>query len=104
MLDSAIHHRQNETQNQRSTLVKTVRVHDMVSCSRLMQYTYGSVTLATPLIFSHQGSYNNNSLGTFRYNLIHENGKCEGLYLCGICHITYITFSGKKQGPFYILI
>jgi hypothetical protein len=29
-----------------------------------------SVTLASSLIFFHQGSYNNSSLGTFRYHLV----------------------------------
>jgi hypothetical protein len=36
-LDFAIHHRQNETRSQKSTRVKAVRVHSMVSHSRLMK-------------------------------------------------------------------
>jgi hypothetical protein len=31
---------------------------------------FRSVTLASPLIFCHQSSYNNNSPGTFRYHLM----------------------------------
>jgi hypothetical protein len=33
-----------------------------------MQQACGSMTLASPLILFHQGSYNNNSPGTFRYS------------------------------------
>jgi hypothetical protein len=37
LLDFAICRRQNETQSRKSTCVKTVRVHSMVSRGRLMQ-------------------------------------------------------------------
>jgi hypothetical protein len=37
LLNFAIHRRQDETQNQKSTRVKTMHVHSMVSCGRLMQ-------------------------------------------------------------------
>jgi hypothetical protein len=37
LFDFAIHRRQNETQSQKSTHVKTVHVHSAVSCGRLMQ-------------------------------------------------------------------
>jgi hypothetical protein len=65
LLDFAIHHRQNETQSRKSTHVKTMHVHSMVSHGRLMQYACGSVTFAPSLIFFHLGSYKNNSPGTF---------------------------------------
>jgi hypothetical protein len=61
LLDFAIHHRQNETQSQK-TRVKTMRVHSMVSHGRLMQCAFRSVTFASPLIFFQGGSYSNNSL------------------------------------------
>jgi hypothetical protein len=47
-----------------------MRVHSAVLHDRLLQYTFGSVTLASPLIFFHGGTYNNNSPGTFRYHLV----------------------------------
>jgi hypothetical protein len=65
LLNFAIHCRQNKTQSWKSTRVKTMRVHRMVSRGRLTQSACGSVTLASPLIFFHWVSYNNNSLGTF---------------------------------------
>jgi hypothetical protein len=37
LLDFAIHHRQKETQSRKSTHVKTMCVHSVVSCGRLMQ-------------------------------------------------------------------
>jgi hypothetical protein len=37
LLDFAIHCRQNKTQSRKSTHVKTMRVHSMVSRGRLMQ-------------------------------------------------------------------
>jgi hypothetical protein len=37
LLDFAIHHRQNETQSQKSSHVKTMCVHCAVSHGRLMQ-------------------------------------------------------------------
>jgi hypothetical protein len=67
LLNFAIHHKQNETQSQKSAHVKTVCVHSAVSRGRLMQQACGSVTLASPLILFHWGSYNSNSPGTFRY-------------------------------------
>jgi hypothetical protein len=51
LLDFAIHRRENETQSQKSTCVKTMCVHSMVSCGRLMQQACGSVNLTSPLIF-----------------------------------------------------
>jgi hypothetical protein len=63
----ATHRAQSETWSQKSTSVKTICVHRVASCGRLMQKYWGSVTLASPLFFFHQGSYNSNSLGTFRY-------------------------------------
>jgi hypothetical protein len=51
LLNFAIHRRQNETQSQKNTCVKTKHVHSVVSCGRLMQQTCGSVTLA-PLLSS----------------------------------------------------
>jgi hypothetical protein len=66
LLDFAIYQRQNETWSRKSTHVKTMRDHSTVSRGRLMQYACRSVTLASPLIFFHRGSYNNNSPGTSR--------------------------------------
>jgi hypothetical protein len=43
--------------------------HNVVSCGILMQYACGNVTLVSPFIFFHRDSYNNNSPGTFQYNL-----------------------------------
>jgi hypothetical protein len=37
LLDFAIHCRQNETQSRKGTYVKTVHVHSVMSCGRLMQ-------------------------------------------------------------------
>jgi hypothetical protein len=37
LLDVAVHRRQNETQSQESTCVKTMRVHSAVSHDRLLQ-------------------------------------------------------------------
>jgi hypothetical protein len=37
LLNFAIHRRQNKTRSQKSTRVKTMRVHSAVSCGRLMQ-------------------------------------------------------------------
>jgi hypothetical protein len=37
LLDFAIHHRENKTRSQKSTHVKTMRVHSAVSHGRLMQ-------------------------------------------------------------------
>jgi hypothetical protein len=37
LLNFAIHRRQNETRSQKSTHVKTMRVHSVVSCGSLMQ-------------------------------------------------------------------
>jgi hypothetical protein len=37
LLDFVIHHRQNETQSQKSICVKTVHVHSAVSRGRLMK-------------------------------------------------------------------
>jgi hypothetical protein len=37
LLDFAIHHKQNKTQSQKITRVKTTRVHSTVSRGRLMQ-------------------------------------------------------------------
>jgi hypothetical protein len=37
LLDFAIHCRQNETQSQKNTCIKTMHVHSAVSCGRLMQ-------------------------------------------------------------------
>jgi hypothetical protein len=37
LLDFAIYCRQNETQSQKNTHVKTMHVHGAVSCGRLMQ-------------------------------------------------------------------
>jgi hypothetical protein len=37
LLDFAIHRRQNETQSQKSTSVKTMSVHNTVSRGRMMQ-------------------------------------------------------------------
>jgi hypothetical protein len=37
LLDFAIHCRQNETRSRKSTCVKTMRVHSIVSRGRLMQ-------------------------------------------------------------------
>jgi hypothetical protein len=68
-LGFAIHRRQNETQSQKRTHVKTTPVHSVVSCGGLMQQAFRSVTLGSPLIFFHLGSYNN-SPGTFRYHLV----------------------------------
>jgi hypothetical protein len=47
-------------------VVKTMCVHSTVSRGRLMQQPCRSVTLASPFIFFHRGSYNNNSPGTFQ--------------------------------------
>jgi hypothetical protein len=47
-----------------------MRVHSEVSRGRLMQYAFGSVFLASPLVFFQRGSYNNNSPGTLRYKLV----------------------------------
>jgi hypothetical protein len=66
LLDFAIHRGQNETRSRKSTRVKTKPVDSMVSRDRLMQQACRSMTLASPLIFFHQGSYTNNSPGTFR--------------------------------------
>jgi hypothetical protein len=66
LLDFAIHCRQKETQSKKSTCMKTMRVHSVVSHGRLMQWACGSVTLASRMIFFHRGSYNNSTLGTFR--------------------------------------
>jgi hypothetical protein len=41
-----------------------MHVHSAMSRGRLMQQACGSVILASPLIFFHRGSYNNNSPGT----------------------------------------
>jgi hypothetical protein len=65
LLEFAIHHRQNETRIRKSTRVKTMHVHSSVSRGRLMKLACGSVTLASPLIFFHQASYNNNNPGIF---------------------------------------
>jgi hypothetical protein len=46
---------------------------------QMMQYAWGSVTLTSPIIFFHRGSYNKNSLGTFRYHLVH--GLCVRLHI-----------------------
>jgi hypothetical protein len=46
------------------TCVKTMCAHSAVSHGKLMQQACGSVTLASPLTFFHQGSYNSNSPGT----------------------------------------
>jgi hypothetical protein len=70
LLDFAIHRRQNET-SRKSACVKTMHIHSAVSHGSLMQKAFRSVTLASPLIFFHRGSYNNNSAGTFRYHLIY---------------------------------
>jgi hypothetical protein len=67
LLDFAVHHRQNKTGSQKSTRVKKLHVHSMVSHGRLMQQACGSVTLASLLIFFHRGSYNSNSPATFQY-------------------------------------
>jgi hypothetical protein len=45
-------------QSQKSTRVKTMHVHSLVSRGRLMQYACRSMTVTSPLIFFHQGSYN----------------------------------------------
>jgi hypothetical protein len=37
LLNFAIHHRQSETRSRNSSHVKTMRVHSVVSCGRLMQ-------------------------------------------------------------------
>jgi hypothetical protein len=55
LLDFAIHRRQNKTWSRKSTHVKAIHVHNTVSHGRLMQQAFGSVTLASPLIFFHQG-------------------------------------------------
>jgi hypothetical protein len=55
---------------QNSTRVKTMRVHSTMSRGRLMQESCRSVTLGSPLIIFHRGSYNNNSLQTFWQNLV----------------------------------
>jgi hypothetical protein len=67
LLDFAIHRRQNETWSRKSTRVKTMLVHSVMSCGRVMQQACRSTTLASPLILFHQGSYNSNSPRTFRY-------------------------------------
>jgi hypothetical protein len=67
LLNFAIHRRQNET-HWKSTGIKTIHIHNVVSHCRLMQYACRSVTLVSPLIFFQRGSYNNNSLGTFWQN------------------------------------
>jgi hypothetical protein len=66
----AIHYRQNETRSRKITRIKTMRVHSALSRGRVRQQAFGSVTLASTLIFSHRDSYNNNSPGTFRYHLV----------------------------------
>jgi hypothetical protein len=53
--------------SQKSTHVKTKRVHSVASEGRPMQLACENVTLASPLIFFHPGSYNNNDPGTFWY-------------------------------------
>jgi hypothetical protein len=52
--------------SRKSTCVKTMHVHSMMSHGSLMLKACGSVALASHLIFFHQGSYNDNSLGTFQ--------------------------------------
>jgi hypothetical protein len=51
LLDYAIHRRQNETRSRKSTRVNTMLVHSAMSRGRLIQWAFGSVTLASPLIF-----------------------------------------------------
>jgi hypothetical protein len=51
----------DKTWDRKSTLVKTMCVHSVVSHGRQMQQACRSVTLASPLIFFHQGSYNDKS-------------------------------------------
>jgi hypothetical protein len=65
LFNFSVHPRQNKTRSRKSTRVKTMRVHSVVSHGRLMQSACRSVTLASPLIFFHQDSYNSNSPGTF---------------------------------------
>jgi hypothetical protein len=65
LLDFAIHRRQNEIQNQKNHLCKNIACSQHKSRGRLKQQACRTVTLASPPIFFHQGSYNNNSSGTF---------------------------------------
>jgi hypothetical protein len=81
LLDFAIHHRRNEIRSQKSIRVKTMRVHSVVLRGTLMQQACGSVTLASPLIFFHQGSYNNNSPGSAK----HVSKKFIS-HVCSHCH------------------
>jgi hypothetical protein len=48
LLDFAIHRRQNETQSQKSTHVKTMRVHSMVSRGRLNTIGFQKCDLGLP--------------------------------------------------------
>jgi hypothetical protein len=48
MLNFAIHRSQRETQSQKSTCVKTVHVHSVVSCGKLMQTGLQKCDLGLP--------------------------------------------------------
>jgi hypothetical protein len=80
LLDFAFHRRQNEELSWKSTRVKIIRVHSAVSRGRLMQQDCGSVTLASPLIFFHRESYNNNSPGASRLHLVDNDSETELLH------------------------
>jgi hypothetical protein len=73
LLIFAISRSRNKPWRRKTIRAKTMFVQSAVSLGRLTQQACRSVTVASPLIFFHRGSYNNNSPGTFRYYLVHLN-------------------------------